>query len=123
MDNQAFLKFIKSDLKKESHERVLDTLYCDLHNTANDLLGNTASTDFEWFTHALYKRVTERKWDQAEENVRDHYTHVAKCALLCLEHLQGRVGRRAETLAGMLHELLAATWRDKEKKRKGRRST
>jgi len=99
-------------ISQEARTWVLDSVYCSLHNAGNDLQGNTAESDLDWFARELYARdrqVPHWHFEQVLGDAeRDHWRRLARLALETLPLLMGRIGSRCERHAQALRGLLQA---------------
>lgn len=99
-------------VSREARTMVLDSLYCTLHNHANDLAGNTAETDLEWFAAKLWEWRTHKPgfhWEQVlTDEEREEWRETARVALEVLPLLMSKIESRCRAYAQAIQTLLAA---------------
>lgn len=79
---------------------LLDALYCEFHNAAGTLEGNTEASDIEWFARRIWEAEDDRRigwhWESViDESERERYRRLAR---VCLREAVGLMSRMANRL-------------------------
>lgn len=87
---------------RKDREYLLDSIHCATHNLWGTLEGNTAESDVVWFARVLFDAnniYDGRRWDNAEQATRDHWTTVAALTLDNLPRIMSRIASRCKAMA------------------------
>ncbi len=119
--NDRTLESALDYLSREARTQALDAIYCQLHNRANDLAGNTEQNDLDWFASRLWAETDFNRswgrWSEVDTETRERYLNLAHASLVALVALMGRIESRTRTYAATLHDLLKADWAEKGEER------
>jgi len=108
---------------RESHNAILDSIACNLHNKGYSIQGNTEESDFRWLARAMYcdypVRFSHepRAFDNLTEEQRADWVRHAEIAVACLPALMSRIAHRVILMSQALRQMERA--RRIEKKQRG----
>ena len=106
-------------LSKEDREKVLDAVYCEIHNSWGTLKGNTAESDIEWFARWLCDGFSPRGYQWLDDTEKRFWNSLAEQSLRGLPMLMSRMEMRYEAYKDALHVLLRAQWEAEKANEKG----
>jgi hypothetical protein len=101
------LEFVSRDAKL----KALDAMYCDLHNKAGVLSGNTAEHDVKWLAariHAEHSAGALGDYDHLTNEAQAQYLVLATVAIASLPWLMDRIANRCYTQAEALRSVYKA---------------
>ena len=101
-------------LPKDTRNKVIDTVYCDIHNAWSAIKGNTPESDIEWFARWLCGSFNHRGYDWLDENEQRFWKNLSEQCIRGLPMLMSRMEMRYEAYKDALHVMLKSEWAAKE---------
>jgi len=111
--NTSFLEDALDFCSQKERYHVAGALYCHLHNTAQELAGNTADNDVQWIARELYRDFKSRRPGiediaQATPEERSQWEDIARVCLRIMPHLQQRIASRLIELSKVMADIECA---------------